>query len=305
MAQRKLHNEPITRRRRIQHKTRRDAGSSRYTTRDTDLLRFAAEQTYVRFDTAGEFLAPDHSPATLEPPPEQLADTTPSAKRAWPQDQRHRMMAVSRLLTKGEKRGQMEILQPWADQPAWVRVTAAGLHSLGLDWPEIPFPEPEQLEARLRHGHGWNSHNHLINQVRMVLARGGAGAPAGIWKGERAIEAILPEREKGTRRPHKPDGILRLINAGAWTVRAKDRTPLYTMDMQEKQIIGIEVECTQKSDLRLAQILPDLLTHHDYVWYFCLTPTIHQAVARARKDVLEQENQRRRVRILLLEDYLP
>jgi hypothetical protein len=274
-------------------------------TRDTDLLRFGAEQTSVRFDTAGEFLAPDHSPATLEPPSAQLADTTPSAKRGWPQDQRHRMMAVSRLVNKLKDHGYVEIIQPWADQPAWFRVTAAGLRYLGLDWPEIPFPEPDQIEGRLRHGHGWNSHNHLINQVRMLLARGGAGTPPGTWRGEREIETILPPREKGTRRPHKPDGILRLTEPGEWDVRAKDKTVLYTVQMQVGQIIGIEVECTQKSDQRLAEILPDLVAHHDYVWYFCLTETIYDAVSRARKTSLETEDQRRRVRILKLKDFLP
>lgn len=294
-----------TRRRRIQHKTRRDTGSSRPMTRDADLLRFGAEQTYVRFDTAGVFLAPNHSLATAEPPAAQLADPTPSAKRAWPQDHRHRMMAVSRLLNKLERRGLVEIIQPWADQPAWFRVTAVGLRSLGLTWPDIPFPEPDQLEDRLRHGHGWHSHHHLINEVRMLLARGGTGAPAGEWKGERAIEAILPQREKGTRRPHKPDGIWRLSQPGTWDVRAKDRMVLFTVQMQAGQIIAIEVECTQKSDDRLAQILPDLLEYHDYVWYFCLTQTIADAVARARKNSLENENQRRRVRILKLEDVLP
>ena len=75
--------------------------------------------------------------------------------------------------------------------------------------------------------------------------------------------------------------------------------------MQVGQIIGIEVECTQKNDARLAQILFDLLAHHDFVWYFCQTATISQAVSRARKNGLETEEQRRRVRILTLEDYLP
>lgn len=50
-------------------------------------------------------------------PPEQLTDTTPSVKRAWPTDLRHRLMAVSRLLRKLEDRGDVEIRQPWADQP--------------------------------------------------------------------------------------------------------------------------------------------------------------------------------------------
>ena len=75
--------------------------------------------------------------------------------------------------------------------------------------------------------------------------------------------------------------------------------------MQASQLIGIEVECSQKSDMRLAQILPDLIAYHDFVWYFCLTTTIRQAVARARKEYLETDEQRSRVRILLLEDYLP
>ncbi len=75
--------------------------------------------------------------------------------------------------------------------------------------------------------------------------------------------------------------------------------------MKAGQILAIEVECTQKSDQRLAEILPDLLVHHEYVWYFCLTPTIKQAVADARRDALTDNEQRRRVRILLLEDFLP
>jgi hypothetical protein len=40
------------------------------------------------------------------------------------------------------------------------------------------------------------------------------------------------------------------------------------------------------------------------VWYFCLNATIKQAVADARRQVFT-DGQRRRVRILLLEDYLP
>ena len=71
------------------------------------------------------------------------------------------------------------------------------------------------------------------------------------------------------------------------------------------QIVAIEVECSLKGDGRLAEILPDLVAHHDFVWYFCLTPTIKQAVADARRNALKTDDERRRVRILLLEDYLP
>ena len=297
----------IKKRRRIQHKRRVDAGSTRFKARDADILRFGAEQTFVRFDSAGEYLAPGYTPALADPPPEQLADPTTPVKRAWPADVRHRLMAVSRLMRKLSARGYVEVIQPWADQPAWFRVTALGLRFLGLDWPEIPFPEKyEDVEARLRHDHSFTAHGHLITQVRLLLARGGVGAPAHTWKGERAIEAELPPREKGFRRPHKADGILYLEEDGSWEAKSADRTRVqYTVEMKAGQILAIEVECTQKSESRLAEILPDLLAHHDYVWYFCLTPVIKQAVANARRDALSDREQRQRVRILLLEDVLP
>jgi hypothetical protein len=47
------------------------------------------------------------------------------------------------------------------------------------------------------------------------------------------------------------------------------------------------------------------VAHHDFVWYFCLNATIKQAVADARREALTTDEQRRRVRILLLEEYLP
>ena len=302
--------EPATRtvkkRRRFQQKRRIDAGSFRFKSRDADLLRFGAEQTFTRFDTAGEYLAPGYALALTLPPPEQLADPTPAVKRAWPADLRHRLMAVSKLLRKLEVRGYVEIVQPWADQPAWFRTTALGLRSLGLDWPDIPFPDTyEALEARLRHDRYFVSHNYLINQVRLLLARGGAGAPKHTWKGERAIEEALPPREKGVRRQHKLDGAIRLEEDGSWEVRAKDGTVLDSVAMKAGQIIGIEVECSQKSTARLAEILPDIIAHLDFVWYFCASPTIKQAVADARRNALKPDDERRRVRILLLEEYLP
>ncbi len=297
----------IHRRRRVQRKRRSDAGATRFTSRDADIFRFGAEQTFVRYDTVGEYLAPGYTPATTLPSSEQLADTTPPAKRAWPGDVRHRLMAVSNVLRKLEVRGYVEIIQPWADQPAWFRVLTPGLRYIGLAWEEIPFPVTyEDLEARLRHDHVFCSHNHLINQVRLLLARGGAGVPTQHrWIGERAIEAAMPLREKGVRRPHKPDGILRLAAAGAWSLTARDGTILETIQMHVGQILAAEVECTQKSDLRLAEILPDLLAHHDFVWYFCRDHTIRKAVAAARRNALTTDDERRRVRILLLEDFLP
>jgi hypothetical protein len=302
--------EPATpqrkKRRRVQQKRRSDAGSVQFRGRDATIIRFGAEQTFARSDSLGEELAPGHTPAVAEPPTSQLADTTAPTKRAWPADARHRQNAVAKLLRKLSDRGYLEVIQPWDDQPPWFRATAFGLRAVGLDWPEIPFPEEyKDLEARLRHDDQYKSHNHLVNQVRLLLARGGAGVPAHTWKGERAIELALPPRQKDVRRPHKADAILYLQEGGVWSIAAKDGTVLETVEMKPTQLLAVEVECTLKSDRRLSEILPDLLAYHDYVWYFCLTATIKQAVADARREVLTTHDQRRRLRILLLEDYLP
>lgn len=295
----RLNNNPsIQTRRRGPHR-RRDAGSSRMTSRDTDILRLGADQTFTRYDTVGEYLAPGFTRATAKPTPEQLADPTPS-------DLRHRLMAVTRILNKLERRGYVEIIQPWADQPACFRVTAQGLRYLCLPWEEIFFPETyEDLENRLRHDRLFTSHHHLINQVRLLLARGEAGMPMEHeWQGELAIEIALPPREQGTRRPHKADGLVYLKEDGSWSIYALDRTQVVaTVEMKARQVVGIEVETTQKNDHRYQEILPDLLAHHDFVWYFCLTPTIRNALADART-TLPFEEQRRRVRLLFLEDYL-
>ena len=295
--------EQKSRRQRLQHKTRRDAGSTRNMSRDDDLLRFLAEQSFVRFDSIGERLAPGHTPAVASPPPEQLANPASPAKRPWPADHRHRMMAVSRLLRKLERRGYVEVLQPWADQPAWARVTAAGLHHLGLGWQEVPWPDTlEKIEARLRHDRDFKSHHHLINQVRLLLMRGGANAPEGVWKGERDLEIVIQQRE-GQRRPHRPDGLWHVLTDGFWNLTAGG-TVLDTIPMYAGQTIAIEVECSRKSDARLADILPDLLVRADFVWYFCLHKQIRDALVEARDTALETDSQRRRLRIMLLEKYL-
>ena len=164
---------------RAPRKTRRDAGATRLKTRDIDIVRFGDEQTFVRFDTLGEYLAPNYAPALAAAPPEQLADRTAPTKRAWPADLRHRLMAVSHLMRRLEAQGYVEIIQPWADQPAWFRVTAQGLHLLDLDWQEIPFPAhlPDQ-EARLRHEvneHLLQMGGHIGYDIRPSRRRQGYG----------------------------------------------------------------------------------------------------------------------------------
>lgn len=287
--------------------TRITAGSHSFKARDADILRFIAEHTYARFDSLGEFLAPSYAVALAAPPAEQLADTRPPTKRRWPADTRHRLMAVSRLIRKLAARGYLDVIQPWDDQPAWCRITAQGLRRIGLDWPEIPFPETyEDLEGRLRHDRYHVSHVYLVAQMRLALARGESDAPRHRWKGEREIEFMLPPREAGIHRPHKPDGILSLEATGGWDILSADRTTIKDrVEMHTGALVGIEVECSQKSDQRLSAILPDLLEHHDYVWYFCLTNTIRNAVAQARRDALRTYEQQRRVRIRFVEEFVP
>ena len=184
-------------------------------------------------------------------------------------------MAVARVMNKLEARGYVEIIQPWADQPAWFRVTALGLRYLSLEWEEIFFPEKyEDLEARLRHDHYFTSHHHVINQIRMLLARGGANMPKNHeWHGERVIQNALPPLEHGLRRPHKADGIAFFSKEdGFWPMLSADRMKTVgTVEMKAHQIIALEAECTLKSDKRLVEMFLDLLAHHDFAWYFCLT----------------------------------
>src|SRR3989442_2785635 len=84
-------------RRRVQQKRRSDAGSVQFRGRDATIIRFAAEQTFARSDSLGEHLAPGYTPAVVEPPASQLADTTAPTKRPWTADSRHRLMAVAQL----------------------------------------------------------------------------------------------------------------------------------------------------------------------------------------------------------------
>ncbi len=272
------------RRPRTLRKTRRDAGSTRPTTRDKDVVRLGAEQTFVRYDTVGEWLAPDHSSATEKPSQAQLQNTSAPTKRPWPQDRRHRLMATIRLLNKLERQGYVEIIQPWADQPAWYRATTQGLRSIGLDWDEIPFPESyEDLEARLRHDQYFKSHNHLINQVRMLLARGGAGVPDHTGKGSGPSKSRCQIGKKANAVPIKPMAAWTLKEDGQWEMKGCNWQRGRYRPMKANQVIAIEVECSLKSDGRLLEILPDLMAHHDFVWYFCLNTTIRQAVSDARK----------------------
>ena len=131
------------------------------------------------------------------------------------------------------------------------------------------------------------------------MARGDVSVPRHRWIGEREIEANLPLKEPGVTLPHKPDGYLELLDEGVWEIMRGDRS-IERIPLMQGYRIGIEVELSRKSYDRLAtHVLPSLLEHYDYVWYFCLQDA-YQAVVSARRDYVQTDQERKRIRILKL-----
>ncbi len=282
---------------------RSDYQTYKVTDRDWEGWRFVAEMKFVRFDTLGEYWAPGFEPANDES--HTLDDQGISPRRhggkrtdmPWPSDYRKRLNAVAQVVSRWEhKMSVAETWQPFASQPKWVGITEQGLFELGLPWAEIPFPERD----RLRHDAEHSSHIHRINQVRLALARGDVEIPRHRWISEREIEANLPPKEPGVKLPHKPDGYLELEEDGAWELKRGDgsieRIPLFRGSR-----IGVEIELSRKSYERLAtHVLPGLLEHYDFVWYFCLQEAYHAVVA-ARRNYVQTDEERKRIRIHLLD----
>jgi hypothetical protein len=186
--------------------------------------------------------------------------------------------------------------KPWDEEVTWVRATEAGLRNLGLDWNEIPFPEDRK---RLSIG----SHTYQVNRRRIALARGNYQAPAHTWKSERAIyiDHYRQDAERADR-AHRPDGVLHLEADGSFPgPRRRDGT-LEEISLQRGQTISVEAELTQKNLERLGEgILPSLLRSYNFAWYFCESQSVYNAVVAARRDHLSSNEERKRIRILLLE----
>jgi hypothetical protein len=273
------------------------------TNRDWDGLPFVAEMKFVRFDTLGEYWAPGFEIAnkesqTLEAKDERLRNH--GGRRInlpWPRESRKRLSAVAQVVSRWEhKMGFAETWQPFASQAKWVRITELGLFELGLPWAEIPFPERD----RLRHDAEHNSHIHRMNQVRLSLARGDVAVPRHRWISEREFEENLPLREPGMTRPHKPDGYLELEEEGASELKRSDGS-IERIPLLRQSRIAVEIELSRKSYERLGSlVLPSLLEHYDFVWYFCLQEA-YQAVVAARRDYVRSNVDRKRIRILLLD----
>lgn len=298
---RKAPSEPL-------HKDHRsDYQLFRMQDRDWDGMELVGSMRWVRLDTLGEAWDPQHRPAIVgQKETEQhngAEKRTRGGKRTglpWPSDATDRMNAVLRIVYRWKEHGLAKLYQPFASQPQWISLTEAGLAERELLWHEVDWPGKEALRHDDRY---YISHIHRVNQMRIRLLAGAANVPEHEWTSERAIEARFPPREAGVLRPHLADGELKLTADGSWPIMIDDEI-VDEVQMHEKQKIGIEVELSRKDYQRLDErILPSLLEQYAFVWYFA-EPAARQAVYTARGQHLSSEEDRRRIRIMSLEEYL-
>jgi len=280
--------------------------------RDWGALELIGAQKWVSFDTLGEFWAPDHSPAILlSSRREQLAlpESKPQGQtgrggqrkeQPWPADWLHRSMAVARIVYKLEAHGLVKRWQPWDGQPQWVALTEEGYRYRHLPWHELDWPDEDELR---HNGTYYRSHIHLINQARVQLLAGAAGAPKHTWTSERAIASSFPLKEAGMNLPHLPDGVMQLVEPGSWDITIEGEI-VDTVLMQPDQQIAVEVELSRKSYPRLQwDVLPSLLERYDFIWYFA-DEDARKAVYKARDQHVPREEDQRRIRVMKLQDYL-
>jgi hypothetical protein len=281
-------------------RTRSDYGSYDYTQRDDRGLRFVAQQKFVSFDHLGQYFAPSLKPALDESPLE--TENLPGKRGGkrdnvpWPLDSNKRLHAVAEIVRRWEKKmGFAETWKPWVHEPSWVRITAAGLRSLGLNWNELLFPEDRRRLSL-------TSHTYQVNKRRLVLARGGAEAPRHLWISEREIEVQQSQKENGAQLTHRPDGVMLVQADGVFPFRREGKA-IDWIEVRRGQTIAVEVELTRKSSERLGNgIFPSLLEHYDYAWYFCGNKEVYETIVAARRDYLHSADERIRIRILLLSE---
>lgn len=144
--------------------------------------------------------------------------------------------AARQVVARWQKAGWVASRKMLVHEPAWVWMTATGLHELGYAFtPSAPTVSHV-------------AHLHAINDVRLRLAH---AYPAYRWFSERCIRASLSS-EKGATLPHLPEGYL--------------LTPQGTMIA-----IAVEVTPRKRDDVRL--ILRELQRSYHEVWYFAQDAT--------------------------------
>ncbi len=282
-----------------EEKHRSDYKSFDYTLRDERLQMIVAQQGIISLDHLADFADPALRPATDEPIDESGTKKPRGGKRddvEWPIDRKKRLHAITELVRKWEKKqGYVETWKPWDHLPAWVRVNEAGLRTLGLPWNEVPFPD--KRKRLLTTGHAYQ-----VNKRRLALARGSADAPKHDWLSERAILYTQLKQDANMIRAHRPDGVLLLKVDGSFPL-TRGETVIEHIPLKTQQKIAIEVELNRKNFTRLGEgILPSLLRNYDFGWYFCSNDDVYQTVIKARRDYLHTNEERKRIRILLLEE---
>lgn len=282
---------------------RSDWGSYEYTPRDDKGLLLIAEMKFVPYDLLGQWLAPDLTPATLEPRDEMKDEAKGKKPRGgkrddvpWPLDRKKRLHATAELVRRwDEKMDFARRWKPWEHEPTWARISAAGLRNLGLDWPEIEFPQD-------RHWLTLASHTYQVNKRRLHLARGGSNAPEHQWISERKIY-VDQVRKLGTdaERAHRPDGVMLLLADGSYPL-TRGEIVIEQIPLKKGQTVAIEEELSCKGSERLGKgILRSLLSHYDFAWYFCHDQEVYDTVIAARRDHLRTDDERKRIRIQLVE----
>jgi hypothetical protein len=251
---------------------------------------------FLTLEQLGQFLAPALEPAIFETPKQKISEKKPRGGKRdnipWPREYHKRLHATAEIVRRWEHRmGYVETWKPWTPGPTWVRVNEAGLRNLNLIWNEIFFPQRKKLTP--------NGHISQVNQRCLALAQGKDQAPVHEWISERKIY-IDQCRQEGfdTTRTHRPDGVMLLKADGTFPFKGDEEIPL-----KIGQHIAIEVELSQKGAERLGNgILPALLRAYDQTWYYCGNQKVYDKVVRARRDYLDTNEDRKRIRILLLDE---
>lgn len=283
----------------IEDTHRSDWGSYEYTLRDDKGLLFVAEMKFVPYDLLGQWLAPKLAPAIDEPRDETESKKKRGGKRKdipWPLDRKKRLHDTAELVRRwDEKMHFARRWKPWKHELTWVRITEAGLRNLGLDWPEIDFPtDPHKLTLA--------SHTYQVINRRLHLARGGSNAPAHQWICERKIY-VDQARSLGAdaERAHRPDGVMLLEADGSYPL-TRGEIVIEHIPLKKGQKVAIEEEMSCKGSERLGKgILRSLLSRYDFAWYFCHGQEVYDTVIAARRDHLRTDDERKRIRIQLVE----
>ena len=287
----------------IEDTHRSDWGSFEYTERDDRGLLFIAEMKFVPYDLLGQWLAPNLAPAIDVPRDKTQSKTKEKKPRGgkrddvpWPLDHKKRLHATAELVRRwDEKMDFARRWKPWEHEPTWARISAAGLSNLGLDWPEIEFPQD-------RHWLTLTSHTYQVIKRRLHLARGGSNAPGHQWISERKIY-VDQVRKLGTdaARAHRPDGAMLLQADGSYPL-TRGEIVIEQIPLLKGQTVAIEEELSCKGSERLGKgILRSLLSNYDFAWYYCHDQEIYDKVIAARRDHLRTDDERKRIRIQLVE----